>query len=67
MIVMIWLITIAIAGLLYLFALIHLKKENQQEKTKYEKEQPCDYCIRWSECNGVDKEYCPLCENQNRR
>ena len=23
------------------------------------KEDPCETCLRWSECNGVDKE-CPL-------
>jgi len=25
---------------------------------KNEQEDPCDTCVRWSECNGVDKE-CP--------
>lgn len=22
---------------------------------------PCGQCLRWSECNGVDAENCPLC------
>lgn len=21
---------------------------------------PCDTCLRWSECNGVDRDACPL-------
>lgn len=25
-----------------------------------EAENPCGTCVRWSECNGVDKENCPL-------
>ena len=23
---------------------------------------PCETCLRWPECNGVDVLYCPLCE-----
>lgn len=23
-------------------------------------EDPCETCLRWWECNGVDKENCPL-------
>ena len=23
---------------------------------------PCEGCTRWYECNGVDKDYCPLWE-----
>lgn len=23
---------------------------------------PCDTCLRWSECNGVEKDTCPLCK-----
>lgn len=22
---------------------------------------PCDTCLRWPECNGVDADNCPLC------
>ena len=28
-----------------------------------EQESPCLYCLRWEECNGVDKENCPLWDN----
>lgn len=31
------------------------KKEEMKEETH-----PCEYCLRWSECNGVDAEFCPL-------
>lgn len=24
------------------------------------KDDPCETCLRWYECNGVDKENCPL-------
>ena len=33
------------------------KNEDKQEETH-----PCEYCLRWSECNGVDVEFCPLCK-----
>lgn len=29
------------------------------EKKRKEAEDPCDKCLRWSECNGVD-EACPV-------
>ena len=28
-----------------------------------ERENPCMYCLRWEECNGVDKQNCPLWDN----
>ena len=24
---------------------------------------PCETCLRWSECNGVDIDNCPLCKD----
>lgn len=33
----------------------------EEERPKVEKISPCDRCLRWSECNGVD-EFCPLKE-----
>lgn len=34
-------------------------------------EHPCETCLRWSECNGVDAANCPLCiayaERKQRR
>ena len=26
-----------------------------------EDDHPCGTCLRWSECNGIDAENCPLC------
>ena len=25
---------------------------------------PCDNCLRWFECNGIDMENCPLCSGR---
>ena len=32
-------------------------------RTDAETESPCEECLRWPECNGVDREYCPLLGN----
>lgn len=26
-----------------------------------DREEPCETCLRWWECNGVDVDNCPLC------
>lgn len=31
---------------------------------------PCETCLRWPECNGVDADTCPLCrweENKQKK
>lgn len=28
---------------------------------------PCDTCLRWPECNGVDAENCPICKAARER
>lgn len=28
---------------------------------------PCDTCLRWYECNGIDKENCPLWGNEHKK
>ena len=28
-----------------------------------EKAHPCAYCLRWEECNGVDADICPICND----
>lgn len=28
---------------------------------------PCDTCLRWSECNGVDADTCPLCSRVEKK
>ena len=33
---------------------------NPDEAVAEVKDGPCATCLRWWECNGVDKEYCPL-------
>lgn len=32
--------------------------EQKQEKPRTD---PCETCLRWSECNGVDRDDCPMC------
>lgn len=27
---------------------------------------PCDTCLRWYECNGIDKENCPMWDNEHK-
>lgn len=54
----VWLFIVAAVALAVLLfygvAGIH---DGQTEKTQ--QESPCESCLRWSECNGVDKD-CPL-------
>lgn len=33
------------------------KKQEMKEETL-----PCESCLRWEECNGVDVDFCPLCK-----
>ena len=28
---------------------------------------PCETCLRWSECNGVDADTCPLRKQTDKR
>lgn len=49
-------VILLVAGVIALIAskALMVSKDNQEEK-----EDPCDSCLRWSECNGVDKA-CPV-------
>lgn len=47
-------IVLYIAIILYSFR--KRKKRNEEKKQV----SPCEYCLRWEECNGVDAEFCPL-------
>lgn len=39
----------------------HIKQDRQEGATApCEPADPCDTCNRWDECNGVDKENCPM-------
>lgn len=28
---------------------------------------PCETCLRWPECNGVDADTCPLCGGEEKK
>lgn len=53
---------VAALGIVLLDLLIRHNVAGDDEKSEQEKEQthdePCETCVRWSECNGVD-EQCP--------
>jgi hypothetical protein len=38
--------------------------EKHDEHKEQEKKDPCESCLRWSECNGVDDD-CPLWKEVN--
>ena len=42
--------------IIYSFSRSKKKKEMKEEKL------PCEDCLRWEECNGVDVDLCPLCK-----
>lgn len=48
-----------ILGLYVAIILYSIIKRNKKEE-EVEQELPCDTCVRWEECNGVDIDYCPL-------
>lgn len=27
---------------------------------------PCETCLRWPECNGIDRDACPLLKDKNK-
>jgi len=35
--------------------------------TNEPRNEPCDDCLRWSECNGVDKDYCPMTAEEGEK
>lgn len=53
---------VAALGIVFLDLLIRYNVAGVDEKSEQEKkqahEEPCETCVRWSECNGVD-EQCP--------
>ena len=39
----------------------YIQQDRQTDATAPgEPADPCETCNRWTECNGVDREYCPL-------
>lgn len=62
-------ICIVIMAMVLLYALAHYdaaddiaeeEKENQAERVN-----PCDTCLRWFECNGIDDD-CPLTKERDQ-
>lgn len=35
--------------------------------TRHTTEDPCEDCLRWSECNGVDKYNCQLTQEEQNK
>ena len=33
----------------------------KQDLSEPECEDPCETCLHWDECNGVDRDNCPIC------
>ena len=59
--IFIWIMMLLVGiALGFLGAALMDKSRPKQKKpnSKQEKDDPCDTCPRWSECNGVDEE-CP--------
>ena len=44
-------------------------KKSMRKPTKggSEMEDPCETCLRWWECNGVDKDNCPLWQTNDNK
>lgn len=36
-------------------------RRTKQNSGESEYEDPCENCLRWDECNGVDRDNCPIC------
>lgn len=43
------------------------REEIERQKAVRPRPCPCDSCQRWSECNGVDAENCPLYQHWEER
>ena len=49
--------------LLVLACVKTLEISAEEERHAAAQQSPCETCLRWDECNGVDKE-CPLCNGE---
>jgi hypothetical protein len=38
-----------------------------QEAMSRKRKDPCENCLRWPECNGVDANTCPLCRREETK
>ena len=56
---MVFVICVILAAVLFYACCVQSGKDARKEE-----EHPCDSCLRWDECNGVD-EYCPNRSNKN--
>lgn len=50
-------------GMQEIYARKLVAQQQQSLRRNEETAGPCDTCCRWSECNGADKENCPLWGN----
>ena len=50
-----------ILAAIYILAVCRFLRSNP-EGSQEEAQDPCVTCLRWSECNGVEMETCPLWE-----
>lgn len=46
--------------LLYLAIIVYSFMKRRNKGNDKPQEHPCEYCLRWEECNGVDADICPL-------
>lgn len=53
---MIYLIVFLTVFFVYLTARLHAGQTWQEPETD-----PCETCLRWGECHGVDVDFCPRC------
>ena len=51
-------IAIIVCGLLATLVIVACCKVSGDCARQEEQEDPCSWCLRWSECNGVDED-CP--------
>jgi hypothetical protein len=55
-------VILLVAGGIALLALKSIQIQEQKAKEEQTREEsPCDWCLRWMECNGVD-DNCPIKE-----
>ena len=56
-----WIVILLVAGVIVFLAAKAVQISHQKQEEQ--KEDPCDRCLRWPECNGVDED-CPIKKNR---
>lgn len=49
------------------FPVLLKRLQKLEEEVKAEPFDPCETCQRWGECNGVDRENCPLWRDHDNK